>query len=181
MYENLFEWPTYIGLIVFVIIVSIFIFKIRKSPKKIKIAINREIEENIKGEGFVLSEKYFLDGLGSPRAGALDIEDFIKTAKDLGVKWIFYAFYEIDNKLQKKYWASISEGVILEYKEVYSPEKAENIYSKYSVEEYGDEEVVFKKEVSTYAFVSAILTGFIFGFIAGFIVLVLQILCEWIF
>ncbi len=193
MYENLFEWPIYIGLIVFGIIVFLFILGNLRSPKKIKIAISREIEEKLKGDGLVLSEKDFLEskfvssvgfggagGLGSPRAGALDVEDFIKTVKDLGLKWIFYAFNEINNKLEKKYWASTSEGVMLEYRDVYSPENVENTSAEYSVEEYDDDEVVFKKEALN-SFFLAILVGLILGFVAGFISFLLQILYNWIF
>lgn len=193
MYKNLFEWPIYIGLIVFGVIVFLFILGNLRSPKKIKIAISKEIEEKLKGDGLVLSEKDFLEnkfvssvgfggagGLGSPRVGALDVEDFIKTVKDLDLKWIFYAFNEINNKLEKRYWASTSEGVMLEYRDVYSPENVKNTNAEYSVEEYDDDEVVFKKEALNSFFI-AILAGIILGFAAGFISFLLQILYNWIF
>ncbi|MFA6096271.1 MAG: hypothetical protein WC788_01425 [Candidatus Paceibacterota bacterium] len=183
MYENPFVTAMYVGLAFAAIVALLGISFIPGSPKEIKIKISREIEEKIKGAGLVLSKKKFLEnrfteyrgfggagGLGTARAGALDIEDFVKTAKDLGVKWIFYAIRKIDGRLVKKYWTSTSEGVMIEYKEIYSVQRAENISAEYSIEKFDENEVLFEKDISA-SIENAILGGLLIGLIAFVIVL----------
>jgi len=190
----MFQIALALGIVVFCIVAVLFLVVLPGSPKEIKVSLKREIEEKAKSEGMdILSEKKFLEnkfvnhvsfggagGLGSARAGALDEKDFIKTAKEIGAKWIFYAFSEVDRKLVKKYWTSTAEGVMIEYSDVYSSDSKEETRAEYSVKGYDENEVVFKRDIFG-SVVRAFLAGFVLGLAVTCISMMIELLLSAIF